>query len=217
MTMTAIDKFWELMLGVLSLNSEAFNLIQTLPQGEKAALYTVILAGFSQALGQSIVLSINKVKPLRFILSLVIATSLFTFGYIFWATTTWLIGQILFSKSIPYLAMPAAGVAIATTLGLAYAPLAFSFFVALPYLGVPISILLSIWSLLAFVIGLKVILGISISSAFWCGILGWIINEILERSIGRPVAAIGSWLANTFPAAKLVTNLKDLEKFLGIN
>jgi hypothetical protein len=206
--MTAIDKFWELLSGVLSLNPEAFNLIQTLPLGGKAALYTIILAGFSQALAQSIVLFINKVKPFRFILSLIIATILFIFGYIFWLTTTWLFTHILLSQSTSYLA-------IATTLGIAYAPLSLSFFIALPYLGVPLSILLSIWSLLAFVIGLKTILGISISSAFWCSILGWIINEILERSIGSPVAALGRWLTNTFPRAKLVTNLKDLEQILG--
>jgi predicted Abi (CAAX) family protease len=178
--MTAIDRFWELLSGVLSLNPEAFNLIQTLPLGEKAALYTIILAGFSQALGQSIILLINKVKPSRFILSLVIATILFAFGYIFWVTITWLCSQLLLSQSISYLT-------IATTLGLAYTPLTLSFFVAFPYLGVPLSILLSIWSLLAFLIGLKAILGISISSAFWCSILGWVIKEILARRIGGQV------------------------------
>lgn len=205
--MNAIDKFWELLSGAIALNPEAFSLIQTLPRNEKAAIYIVLLAGFSQALGQGIVLFTNRVKPFRFILSLLIATILFAFGYIFWATTTWIASKLLFSEDTSYFA-------VALTLGLAYAPLTLSFFIALPYLGVPISVLLSIWSFLAFLTGLKVALGIGLWQAFWCAVLGWVGVEVLQRTIGRPVAAAGRWMSNTVAGVNLVTNLKDLEKIL---
>jgi hypothetical protein len=205
--MNAIDKFWELLSGAIALNPEAFSLIQNLPLGERAAIYIVLLAGFSQAIGQGIVLFLNRVKPFRFILSLLIATILFAFGYIFWVTTTWLVSKLLFSEYTSYFA-------VARTLGLAYAPLTLSLFVALPYLGVPISILLSIWSFLAFLTGLKVALGIGIWQVFWCAVLGWVGVEVLQRTVGRPVAAAGRWVANTAAGVNLVTNLKDLEKIL---
>ncbi|HLO47843.1 MAG TPA: hypothetical protein VK211_05425 [Kamptonema sp.] len=205
--MNAMDKFWDLLLGAIAINPEAFSLIKTLPLGEKAAVYIVLLAGFSQAVGQAIVLFINRVKPFRFILSLLIATILFAFGYIFWATTTWLASQLLFSEYTSYLS-------VARTLGLAYAPLTLSFFVALPYLGVPLSVLLSIWSFLAFLTGLKIALGIGLWQAFWCGVLGWLGVEVLQRTVGRPVAAAGRWVANTAAGVNLVTDLKDLEKIL---
>ena len=207
LTMTAIDRFWDLFSGAILLKSEAFSLIQTLPLGERAAVYTVLLAGFSQAMGQGIVLFTNRVRPFRFILSLLIATILFVFGYIFWATSTWLASKLLFSEYTSYFS-------VARTLGLAYAPQTLSFFVALPYLGVPISVLLSIWSFLAFLTGLKVALGIGLWQAFWCGVLGWVAVQVLQRTVARPVAAAGRWVANTAAGVNLVTDLKDLEKIV---
>ena len=207
MTETALDRFWELVSGAIALKEEPFELIQTLPLSTRAALYIVLSAGFSQAVGQGIVLFINRVKPLRFLLSLLIAAILFAFSYIFWTLSTWLATNILFRGNTSYFA-------VARTLGLAYAPLMLSFFVALPYLGVPISVLLSVWSFLAFLTGLKVALGLGMWQAFWCGALGWAVFEVVERTIGRPLAAIGHWLANTAAGVNLVTDLKDLERIV---
>ncbi len=204
---TALDKFWELVLGAIALDPEPFKLIQTLPQGTRAALCVVLSAGFSQAIGQGIVLFINRVKPFRFVLSLLISAILFAFSYIFWVLSTWFACYLLFRVNISFFT-------VARTLGLAYAPLMLSFFIALPYLGVPISVLLSVWSLSAFLTGLNVILGLGVWQAFWCSALGWAMFEALERTIGRPVAAVGRWLTNTAAGVKLVTDLKDLEQIV---
>lgn len=207
MAETALDRFWELVSGALALNPEAFKLIQTLPLSTRAALYIVLLAGFSQALGQGLVLFINRVKPFRFVLSLLIASILFAFGYIFWTLSTWLASNLLFGWDTSFFA-------VVRTLGLAYAPLMLSFFVALPYLGVPISVLLSVWSFLTFLTGLRVALGIGVWQAFWCSALGWAVFEVLQRTIGRPVAGVGRWLANTAAGVTLVTNLRELEQIV---
>lgn len=207
MAETALDRFWELVSGALTLNPEAFELIQTLPLSTRAALYIVLLAGFSQAIGQGLVLFINRVKPFRFVLSLLIASILFAFGYIFWTLITWLASNLLFGWDTSFFT-------VARTLGLAYAPLMLSFFVALPYLGVPISVLLSVWSFLTFLTGLRVALGIGVWQAFWCSALGWAVFEVLQRTIGRPVAGVGRWLANTAAGVTLVTNLRELEQIV---
>lgn len=207
MAETALDRFWELVSGALTLNPEAFELIQTLPLSTRAALYIVLLAGFSQAIGQGLVLFINRVKPFRFVLSLLIASILFAFGYIFWTLSTWLASNLLFGWDTSFFT-------VARTLGLAYAPLMLSFFVALPYLGVPISVLLSVWSFLTFLTGLRVALGIGVWQAFWCSALGWAVFEVLQRTIGRPVAGVGRWLANTAAGVTLVTNLRELEQIV---
>lgn len=207
MTQTAFNRFWELVSGALTLNPEAFKLIQILPLGARAALYIVLIAGFSQAIGQGIVLFINRVKPFRFVLSLLIAAILFVFSYIFWVLSTWFACYLLLGRNISYSA-------VELTLGLAYAPLMLSFFVALPYLGVPISVLLSVWSLRAFLTGLEVATGFSFWQAFWCSALGWAVFQVLQRTIGRPVAAVGRWLSNTAAGVNLVTDLKDLERIV---
>lgn len=205
---TAIAHFDQLISGALSLNPEAFQQIQTLPRGSQAALAIALMAGFSQAIGQIIVLFVNRVRPLRFVLSLLLSTLLFVFSYAFWALSTWLAEILLFRSGVT-------AIAIFRILGLSYAPLLFSFLVAIPYLGVPISTVLSIWSLLAFLVGLKVALGLGIWQAFLCGAVGWSVFEGLQRTIGRPFSRLGRWLANRAAGVSLVTSLGELEQVVG--
>ncbi|PMB00661.1 hypothetical protein CEN50_02385 [Fischerella thermalis CCMEE 5268] len=207
MTQTAFDRFWELIFGAIALNPQAFESIQILPQGFRVALYTTLLAGFSQAFGQGIVLFVNRVKPIRFILSLAIASVLFVFSVLFWCLSTWFVSWLFFDASTPY-------EVIWSLLGLAYAPMIFSFLVALPYFGVAINVILSIWTLLAFEVGLHAVLDVSVWRAFWCVALGWVVLQILQRTIGRPIAAIGVWLSNTVAGTKLVTDMRGIESLL---
>jgi hypothetical protein len=207
MAATAIDRFWELVSGVLTFNPEIYQLTERLSLGDRAILLIVLLAGLSQAIGQGIVLFGNRVRPFRFVLSLVIAAVLFVFGFVFWALSTWIASRILFGKTTSL-------VAVWHTLGLSYAPQMLSFLIALPYLGVPIGVVLSVWSFLAFLTGLQIALGVDVWPAFWCSALGWIVFEILQRTVGRPVSAIGQWLANRAAGVPLVTNLRELEQLL---
>ncbi|HEY9908620.1 MAG TPA: hypothetical protein V6D18_13560, partial [Thermosynechococcaceae cyanobacterium] len=118
---TAIQRFWELVFGAIHLNPEAFRLIQILPLSRRAALLVLLLAGFSQAIGQATVLFINRVRPVRFILSLVISSVLFVVSTAFWIGSTWLVSRFLFGTQ-------ASLELVFRTLGLAQAPLIFSFF-----------------------------------------------------------------------------------------
>lgn len=207
MTETALDRFWSLVGGAIALQSPAFEQIEALPLGIGVAIYVALLAGLSQSIGQGIVLFTNRVKPFRFFLSLLIAAILFGFSYLFWAFSTWLAAIVLFDQTESL-------IAVARTLGLSYAPLLLSFLVALPYLGVPVSAVLSIWSFLSFLVGLRVVLEINLEQAFWCAVLGWLVFQALQNTIGRPVAAIGQRLASSVAGVKLVTNLKDLEELV---
>ncbi|NEP39101.1 MAG: peptidase, partial [Okeania sp. SIO2H7] len=141
-TGTALDHFWQLLWGGLSLNPQGFYNINILPQGAIAALIVVLIAGLSQAIGQSLVLFINKVKPIRFILSAAVSATLFVFAYFFWVGSIWLVSNVVFNVHLSLFVA-------ARTLALSYAPRTLSFLIGLPYLGIPISVLLSIWSLLA--------------------------------------------------------------------
>ncbi|MBL1173544.1 hypothetical protein [Pantanalinema sp. GBBB05] len=204
---TAIEQAGQLIWGAIWLNPEVFQLINQLPRGLEVALGVTLVAGLSQAIGQGIILFVNRVKPLRFMLSLVISAILFGFGWIFWALSTWIACNVLFRLN-PSL------ITVGQSLGLSYAPQIFSFFIALPYLGVPISIALSIWSFLAFLTAMRTTLGLGLWQAFWCGVLGWVMLQILQRTIGRPVARAGQWLANQAAGVTLVTDLKELERLV---
>lgn len=199
--------FWELVKGAIALNSGAFKSMATLPDANAIAIKVLLLAGLSQAIGQSIILFINRIKPLRFVLSLLLSAILFVFSYGFWVWSTLLVGRILLRQPLGY-------PVIYHMIGLAAAPQMLSFLVAMPYLGVPLQRLLSLWSLLAFVLGFHVATGLGVWQAFVCGGLGWFVLQMLQRTIGKPIAALGNWLANTTAGTHLVTDLRGLENLL---
>lgn len=203
MSETAFDRFWELIGGAIALHKHAFALIQVLPLGTQVALLIAFLAGLSQGIGQGIVLFINRVKPIRFVLSLLIGAILYAFSYIFWALSTWIAIWLFEPTSIT---------TVVRALGLAYAPLTLSFLGAMPYLGAPILVVLSLWSLLAFVVGLMEATGFGIWTVFACGALGWAVFQILQRTIGRPIAEIGKRLRNLVAGVELITDLKKIEQ-----
>lgn len=204
---TAIKHLWDLIGAAIALDPAAYELVQTLPRGTQAALVIVLLAGLSQTLGQGIVLFVNQVKPLRFALSVLLSAVLFGCSYFFWSLSTWLVCDWLLPAAVPF-------EAIYRTLALAFAPQLFGFLVALPYAGVTIGVVISIWTLLSSVRGLGVALGLAIWPAFWCTALGWVVFQILQRTIGRPVTAIARWLTNQTAGVVLVTNRKAWEFWL---
>ncbi|MBE9225357.1 CAAX protease [Phormidium sp. LEGE 05292] len=207
MTPTASSRFWELIGEVFSFNSEAFETIINLHEGMLLALLVVVLAGLSLSVGQSIILFINRVKPARFVFSLLLNAILFTFGFVFLVFSTWLICLLPWSVNVPFWHLM-------EVLGLSYAPLLFSFLGALPYLGVPILNLLSVWRLLAMIVGFSVVAGVSETIALGYVAFGWVVLQLLESTIGQPIAKLGKKVADKVAGVKLATNNQELREIV---
>lgn len=205
MSQSWFSLFLDLVKGAIALDPQSFVRLQELPQGEQIALCVILLAAFSQALAQSIVLFINRVSPLRFVLSLLISTLLFAFGWLFWGASTLVVQHIMFGPDASWRQ-------VGLTLSLAYAPQLLSIWVALPYFGVPIFVLLSIWTFLAFLTGMTTVLGLQTWQAFWCGALGWLVVQVLQRTIGRPISNIGRWLQTVAAGTPLMRNLQEFQR-----
>lgn len=204
---TALERFWELLGWVLALKSEAFEQINALPHGSTVALIVVLAAGLSQVAAQSVILFLNRVKPVRFIFSLVVGAILFAFGYIFLVCSTWAIGYAPFTVEARF------GV-LARTLAFGYAPLIFSVFGAMPYFGEPILSVLSLWQLLAIVVGFASINSTNVWQAFGTVALGWITLWILQRTIGQPIAQFGHWIACKAAGVELITRRERIDSFI---
>jgi predicted Abi (CAAX) family protease len=189
--------------GSFSLSQEAFKQIASLLEGQKTAFLIVLATGLSLAVGQSIILFINRVQPLRFIFSLLLNAILFTCGFLFLVFSTWLIGWLPGFVQMPWSDLVA-------VLGLSYAPLLFSFLAALPYAGVPILNVLSVWRLLAMVTGFSAIAEVSTVRAFAHVAFGWFALQLLERTIGQPIAKLGRQLAQRVAGVDLVNNRSEL-------
>ncbi|MFB2877605.1 CAAX protease [Floridanema aerugineum] len=207
MSTTASSKFWELIGEVFSFNSDAFETIVNLSDGMPLALLVVVLAGLSLSVGQSIILFINRIKPTRFVFSLLLNAILYTFGFLFLVFSTRLICLLPWSVKAPFLQLM-------KVLGLSYAPLLFSFLGALPYVGVPILNLLSVWRLLAMVVGFSAITGVSETIALGYVAFGWVVLQLLESTIGQPIAKLGKKLADKVAGVNLVTKDEELREIV---
>ncbi len=199
MSETILSQFWQLVGWVFALNADAFRVVNTLPQGLTIALLIVLLAGLSQEIAQSIILFTNKVKPIRFVFSLLINAILFVCGFLFLVVSTWAITLLPGSA-------PVSLTTLIIVLGISYAPLIFSLLGGLPYLGVPLLSLLSVWHLLAMVVGFDAVADIGLNKSFGYVVLGWIFLQILQQTVGRPIANFSRWLTHTVAGVDLSTN-----------
>lgn len=187
----------------LRLEPEIYAAIQWAPGGIWLALMVVLLAALSESVGQSIVLFVNRVRPRRFILALLTATFSRLAGFWVWAASVWLIAFYIFERAIPFRG-------VASAVGLAYAPQLLAFFVLTPFFGNPFSILLSLWSMLAIIVALRTGLGLEMWQAVITAGLGWVLIQVWQRTLGRPIYALGRWLERRAAGVPLELTAQDV-------
>ncbi len=192
----------------LTLDREAFLALDQGVSGLRLSLAVVFVAGVSAAIGQSVVLFANRVAKRRFVLSLLLSGVIFTAVYFFWSTSLWLIAVYVFGHPRPYLNA-------LRTVGLAYSPQLFGFLVLTPYFGTALSALLSVWNLLAIVVATRVVFDLSTPQSVASAALGWMLLQLLQRTIGRPVRALGRRLRIAVAGRRLVPLTEALEEERG--
>ena len=174
-------------LQALTLDESIYVAVQHSRQGLWMALIVVGLAGLSQEMGQSLVLFINHVRPRRFILAVLAAVIGYMSGYALWVASVWLVGVYAFGADVSWMAVAAA-------VGLAYAPQLLAFFELTPFFGSPFGVLLSLWTLLAVVIGVRAGLGLETWQAIVASGLGWLLLQLWRYTLGAPIYALGRWI-----------------------
>jgi hypothetical protein len=195
----------ELIRQALRLEPAVYAVVQRAPYGIWLALGIVFLACLSESFGQSLVLFINRVRPRRFILALLLATISRLGGFLLWTTSVWLITRWIFDIRLPY-------TGIASAVGLAYAPQLLAFFILMPFLGNSFSILLSLWSMVAIIVAVRVGAGLEMWQAVVTSGLGWLLIQTWQRTLGRPVYALGRWLERRAAGVPLEFTVHDLIK-----
>ncbi|WP_019501452.1 hypothetical protein [Pseudanabaena sp. PCC 6802] len=202
-----LDRLSDLIAGAFSLSQSSFQKIVHLPEGQTIALLVVLAAGLSLAVGQSVILVVNRVKPLRFVFSLLLSAILYACGFLFLVFSTWLIGWLPGFVQISWSDL-------VKDLGLSYAPLLFGFLAALPYAGVPILNVLSAWHLLAMVAGISAIAEVSGAQAFVRVVFGWGALQLLQGSLGQPIAKLGRQLAERVAGVNLASTPAELKEIV---
>jgi hypothetical protein len=179
---------WAVIKGVLSLDPQIFRAAIFLPGAWKMALAIVFIAGLSDMLGQSVVLFANRVTPRRFIVSTVMSGFMLIISVLFYAFSIWVIVRFAMGIQRSYFSE------ILILVSLSYAPLVFSFFTLLPYMGNFIYQTVRVWSLLALVVGVAAVA----QSQFWVGILacllGWLFIQFITHMPIFKIKAIDAWV-----------------------
>lgn len=197
----------ELIRDVLLMASGFAETVVTMPGAGRLAVVVVVLAGLSEAVGESVVLFVNRVRPAHFIRSLFISAFIFAFTYLFLAASIWAVARLFFAPSAEF-------TRIATVVALAQAPRLFGFLVFLPYFGLPISILLWIWGLLATTVGVAELLGLGAWQAAAVVALGSVLLLTLQRTIGRPLLALARIARRRAAGVELVTDRRRLRELV---
>ena len=203
----AFADLWSLVRGVMALDTDTFQTIHSQPRSLLAAFTIVFIAGVSQSLSQIVVLFINQVRPVRFVLSLLISALFFTIGYGFWALSLWSVLNLSFAEYLPFNT-------VLRTVGFSYAPLMLGVLVMFPYFGNAFFLGLSIWTLLAVVVGIEVITPLGRWEAFESAALGWVAVQLLQKTVGQPIASLGQWITNWVAGEELITNRMRLAQEL---
>lgn len=200
-----LPSFLQIISMALRLEPQVFLAVQVAPNGIWVALAVVALAGVSEALGQSLILFLNHIRPARFGLAVAIGTATHMIGYLIWTMTIWLAGQALFRQNQPVLA-------VASAVGLSYAPQIFSFFVLTPYVGNLFSVVLSLWSMLAVIVSIRVGMHLEIWQSVVLAGTGWILLQTLRRTIGRPVMRMQRSLASRAAGVSFIFRTQDVTR-----
>lgn len=199
--------FSDAIRGALVLDVETFRQVQAFAPEHHLGLWVALLAGLSRGVAEGFILFVNRVRPLRFALSLLMEAILFAISFLLWAGSTWLVARFWFNTSVPI-------DVVIRALGLAYAPQLFSFLGALPYLGVPWLTLLSVWTAIAFVRGMRAVSGLEAWDAFWCLVTGWLAIQLIQRTAGQPVMNFGRWLRDRGAGVAVVADRFRLEEMV---
>lgn len=183
----------QLLAGALRLDPSAFEALVALPAAARFGLIVLVVAGVSQALGQSIALFANRVRPRRFLLASTVSAAVFVASVVVWAAALDLAAMVLTDARTPL------GRVVAVV-GLGHAPRLLAFLTLVPYFGTGIGAGLTIWTFLATAVGARAVFGLELTGALLLLGAAWLTIEVAGRTIGRPITAatrrLRSWSAN---------------------
>ena len=201
------DTFREASQAALSLSLERLATVPDLERAGAAALIVVLLAGVSEAAGESVVLFVNRVRPRRFVLSLLVSALIFAFAYLFLAGSVYAVARLLLGGEVPLLT-------VTTMVGVAFAPRMFGFLAFLPYFGQPVSLALQGWSVLATMAGVRATLGATVLQALATVVLGALLLVVLQRTVGRPFVYVAGRIRSATAGVRLATPEEAVEQVL---
>jgi hypothetical protein len=199
----AVPEALALGLDAMGFDSAAFARAGSQARGHDLALLMVYFAGVSQAVGQGVVLFLNRVPPARFALSLALMGAIYLASALITAVSTMLAADLAFGMRLGF--GPTIGV-----VALAHAPRLLGCLTLAPYLGELLDRLLDVWILALMLFGLHVGLSVPIEGAVLSAGLGWVAIRLLWLAFGRPLTAVMTALKHAAAGGPLTLDAHGL-------
>jgi hypothetical protein len=187
----------------LRLNPRVFEIVESGPNAGWVIAVIAILGGASLLIGQSVILFVNRVRPARFAVSLLVNGLVFAISLVIWAVAIWLSGKVLFPNSIPLRT-------VARMVGLGAAPYLFGFLVLIPYMGNFVGRVLAVWSFLVVLAGITYLAGGDLWPALVCTGVGWLLVTVMSLTIGRPIVALRNKVFQSVAGTSLDASVADI-------
>src|SRR5690625_1949235 len=202
-----MQNLWPLIMSVLRFDGPAVQAYVSAPGSAELALMVVILAGVSETAGNSVVLFINRVRPVRFLLTLLVSGVMLEFTYAIWRLSVFITARYAFDVQLPYRVT-------AQVVAFGYAPRVFGFVEFLPVFGRPLAALLRVWSVVAVLQGVAVVLQLSPWQSFMTVTAGGLLLVSFQQLFGRPLLAVAHWLQARAAGQPLVLDRQGIEKLV---
>ncbi|MGC4153431.1 MAG: hypothetical protein QM628_10155 [Propionicimonas sp.] len=179
-----IESVGRALWGVWTLDAENTRWLADDPNASWVAVTIAVLAGASTLLGNSVVLFLNRVRGVRFALSLLFNGLGFVALYAVQALIIAVVGYLVTGQRLD-VGMSTWAVLLAT------APLVFGFFELIPYLGPGIARVLQAWGLIALWVIVEVLYQVDHWTALLVVAIGWGAMQLVSWLLSRPMAALG--------------------------
>jgi len=187
----------------MRLDPKVFAYVEQYQRSVWVILVIALLGGASLLLGQSVILFVNRVKPGRFVMSLLMNGIVFTLSLIVWAICIWIIGRFFFDN-------PPTVRVVMRMVGLGAAPYIFGFLILAPYAGNFFGRVISVWRFLIVLAGIDYLY----PRGFWASLivvgLSWLLMMLLTAVAGKPVIALRNKLWHRISGSDLDSSVQDI-------
>ncbi|WP_157014630.1 hypothetical protein [Mesorhizobium xinjiangense] len=205
--LAALPRALNLGVDAMSFDATAFHRVGNAVGVNPLALLVVVLAGLSQAVGQGVVLLLNRVPKPRFALSLVLMGAIYVAAATVTAVTTMIAADFAFASNVAF--WPTIGV-----VALAHAPRLLGVFTLAPYFGDGLNRLLDIWVFVLVPYGLHYGLALPVAAALLSALIGWLSTRILWLLFGQPLTRLITFLRHFIAGGALPIDRQNLVEFL---
>ncbi|GAB4429466.1 MAG: hypothetical protein OHK0015_13470 [Chloroflexi bacterium OHK40] len=198
-----LSYIWRGITSAMALDPRVAQVVEQYPESGRVVLAIAILGGVGLLIGQSVILFVNRVRPARFALSLLLNGIVFTISLAFWALAIWLVGRLVFPTDPPF-------TLVLRLVGLSAAPYVFGFLVLIPYLGEFVHRVLGIWSTVIAAGATAFSFRVGWWPAFLVVGAAWVVIWALTSTIGRPVLAARNRAWRTVTGTSMDATVSDI-------